>query len=90
MPILAYTAVMITSAWAWFHMNVETHVSTLTSAYYSVTVNGKHGMQYICPLAVDDIHAFAIKADGTASTGYCAVAIGHQVFRTQQISRGRF
>lgn len=88
LTILACTAVMAASTFALFYSEVSTDNSTIASAYYSVTVDKAENGTYICPLVPDDKHAFEIKADGTATTGYCKIQVGEQVYYTEQIPQG--
>ena len=86
LSILVCLTVMVSSTLALFYMDVRTKFSTIQSAYYSVTVNGEApGSTYTCPLALDDRHTFAIEADGTATTGYCVVEVGGDVYYTEPI-----
>lgn len=88
LTMLACTAVLITSTWAWFTMNVATQATTVASAYYSVSVDNAESGRYICPLTYEDKHTFVITADGTATTGYCKIQVGEQVYYTKQIPQG--
>ncbi len=88
LTILACTVLMASSTFALFFSEVSTDNSTLVGAYYSVTVDNVENGTYICPLVFEDIHTFEIKADGTATTGYCKIQVGEQVYYTSQISQG--
>ncbi len=88
LTILACTAVMVTSTFALFYMGVSTENSTIASAFYSVTVGDTEESKYICPLVYEDKHTFEIKADGTATTGYCKIQVGEQIYYTEQIPQG--
>lgn len=86
--ILACTAIMVASTFALFYKNVSTDNSTIASAYYSVNVDKAENGIYICPLAYEDKHTFKITPAGTATTGYCKIQVGEQVYYTEQIPRG--
>ena len=88
LTILACTAVMAASTFALFFSEVSTDHSTIAGAYYSVTVDNTENGTYICPLAFEDKHTFEIKADGTASTGYCKIQVGEDIYYTEQIFQG--
>lgn len=88
LTMLACTAVLITSTWAWFNMSVTTQPSTIETAYYSVTVDNAENGVYICPLTYEDKHTFEIEAGGTATTGYCKIQVGEQSYYTEQIPQG--
>lgn len=89
LTILACTAVMAASTFALFYMDVSTDNSTIASAYYSVTVDNADNGVYISPLAFEDKHIFEIKADGTATTGYCKIQVGANTYYTEQIFKGQ-
>lgn len=89
LTILACTAVLITSTWAWFTMNVTTQATTVASAYYSVSVDKAENGVYICPLTYEDKHEFVITANGTATTGYCKIQVGESTYYTEQIFQGQ-
>ncbi len=88
LTILACTAIMAASTFALFYSEVSTDHSTLAGAYYSVTVDKAENGVYICDLAFEDKHTFVIKADGTASTGYCKIQVGENIYYTEQIFQG--
>ena len=88
LTILACTAVMAASTFALFYSEVSTDHSIIASAYYSVKVGNTENETYICPLTYEDKHIFEIKADGTATTGYCKIQVGEQVYYTEQIFQG--
>ncbi len=88
LTIIVCTVVMAASTFALFYMEVSTDNSTIASAYYSVTVDKAKNGVYICDLAFDDKHTFVIKADGTATTGYCKIQVGEQYYYTEQIPNG--
>ncbi len=88
LTIFACTVVMAASTFALFYSEVSTDNSTLVGAYYSVTVESVENGTYICPLAFEDKYTFEIKADGTATTGYCKIQVGEQIYYTEQIFRG--
>ncbi len=88
LTILACTVVMAASTFALFYSEVSTDHSTLAGAYYSVTVDKAENGVYICDLAFEDKHTFVIKADGTASTGYCKIQVGENIYYTEQIFQG--
>lgn len=88
LTILACTAVMAASTFALFYSEVSTDHSTIAGAYYSVTVDNAENGTYICPLASEDKHVFEIKADGTATTGYCKIQVGENIYYTEQIFQG--
>lgn len=89
LTILACTAVLAASTFALFYLEVSTHASTIAGAYYSVTVDSTENGTYICPLLPEDKHTFEIKADGTATTGYCKIQVGNQVYYTKRIFQGQ-
>ncbi len=88
LTILACAVVMAASTFALFYSEVSTDTSTIASAYYSVTVDSAENGIYICPLAFEDKYTFEIKADGTATTGYCKILVGENVYYTEQILQG--
>ena len=88
LTILACVTVMMSSAFALFFADITTDVSTLKGAYYSVTVDNAANGTYICPLIYEDKHIFEIKAEGTATTGYCKIQVDEQVYYTDQIPPG--
>ena len=88
LTILACTAIMAASTFALFYSEVSTDHSTISGAYYSLTVDGTENGTYICPLAFEDKHTFEIKADGTATTGYCKIQVGADIYYTEQIFQG--
>lgn len=83
--ILICIVVMAASAFSLFYIDLSTYTSTITGAYYSVTVDKAVDRTHICPLAYEDKHIFEIKANGNATTGYCEVKIGDQVYYTEEI-----
>ena len=85
LTILACTAVLAASTFALFYSEVSTDNSTIASAYYSVTVDNTENNTYICSLVPNDKHTFEIKAEGTATTGYCKVQVGETVYYTERI-----
>ena len=85
LTILACTAVMAASTLALFYSEVSTDHSTIAGAYYSVSVGNTENETYICPLVYEDKHTFEIKADGTATTGYCKIQVGENIYYTEQI-----
>ncbi len=89
LTILACTAVMAASTLALFYSEVSTDYTTIASAYYSVTVDKAENGVYICDLAFEDKHTFEIKAEGTASTGYCKIQVGENIYYTEQIPQGQ-
>lgn len=88
LTILACLAVMVSSTLALFYMDVSTENSTIESAYYSVTVDNTENGVYNCALVPDDKHTFKINAGGSATTGYCKIRVGEQVYYTKQIPHG--
>ncbi len=88
LTILACTTVMAASTFALFYVDISTDSSTIAGAYYSVTVDNTENSTYICPLAYEDKQTFEIKADGTATTGYCMIRVGEQVYYTEKIPQG--
>lgn len=88
LTILACLTIMVSSAFALFFTDITTDVSTLKGAYYSVTVDNAANGTYICPLVYEDKHIFEIKAEGTATTGYCKIQVDDQVYYTDQIPQG--
>lgn len=89
LTILACTAIMAASTFALFYMDVSTDHSTITGAYYAVTVDNAEDEIYICPLEYEDKHVFEIKANGTATTGYCKIQVGESIYYTEQIFQGQ-
>ena len=89
LTMLACTAVLITSTWAWFNMSVTTQILSGTSACYSVSVDNAESGIYICPLTAEDKHTFVITAGGTATTGYCKIQVGESTYYTEQIAQGQ-
>ena len=83
--IFVCIAVMLTSTFALFYTNVSTQSSTIESAYYTISVDKTQNGIYTCPLVAEDRHVFVITANGTATTGYCKIQIGDQVYYTDQI-----
>lgn len=89
LTILACTAIMAASTFALFYMDVSTDHSTIAGAYYAVTVDNAEDEIYICPLEYEDKHVFEIKANGTATTGYCKIQVGESIYYTEQIFQGQ-
>lgn len=89
LTILACTAIMAASTFALFYMDVSTDHSTITGAYYAVTVDNAEDEIYICPLKYEDKHVFEIKANGTATTGYCKIQVGESTYYTERIFQGQ-
>ena len=83
--IFVCTAIMVASTFALFYTNVSTQSSTIESAYYTVSVDNAQNGTYTCPLIAEDKHVFVITANGTATTGYCKIQIGDQVYYTDPI-----
>lgn len=87
--IIACLVVMVSSAFALFRSEVSTDNSRLLGAYYFVSVEGAdENGTYICHSAAEDKHTFEIKAGGTATTGYCKIQVGDDVYYTEQIKSG--
>ena len=89
LSIIACTVVMATSTFALFYTDVSSKNSTLASAYYSVSVvcaDNASAEQYTCPLSHNDMHTFTIRADGTASAGYCQIQVGDKIYVTEKIT----
>lgn len=86
--IIACLAVMISSAFALFRSEVSTDNSSLLGAYYSIIVDKAENGTYICPSEPEDKHYFEISAAGTATTGYCKIQVGDDVYYTQRIVNG--
>lgn len=89
LTILACTAIMAASTFALFYMDVSTDHSTITGAYYAVTVDNAEDEIYNCPLKYEDKHVFEIKANGTATTGYCKIQVGESTYYTERIFQGQ-
>ena len=87
LTILGCTVVMAASTFALFYMDISTDNTTLAGAYYTVTVDKGENGTYICPLVYEDKHIFEIKAEGTATTGYCKIQVGEQIYYTEPIPR---
>ena len=88
LTILVFVAVMMASTFALFYSEVTTDFSTIEGAYYSLSISNTENYTYICQSVPDDKHVFEIKAYGTATTGYCKVKVGDDVFYTDQIIQG--
>ena len=88
LTIIACIAAMASSAFAFFYQRISTENSTITAAYYSVSVDNAQDGTYICPLAYEDKHTFKITANGSATTGYCKIQIGDAVYYSDQIPQG--
>ncbi len=88
LSIVACLTMLVSSTFALFHMSISSNNSTIESAYYSVQIEDIDNNTYTCPLVSDDKHTFTIKAEGTASTGYCKIQVGDQTYYTEQIAQG--
>ena len=88
LSIIACTTLMVSFAFAFFSTSVATQDFTIETATYTVTVDGAEDGTYTCPLVYQDEHTFEIQADGTASTGYCKIQVGDQLYYTDQITPG--
>ncbi len=88
LAILVFVSVMMASTFALFYSEVTTDFSTIEGAYYSLSISNTENYAYICQPVPDDKHIFEIKAYGTATTGYCKVKVGDDVFYTDQIIQG--
>ena len=88
LTIFACLAMIVSSAVAFFYTSVESDGATIEGAFYTVEIIGTESSRYTAPLAYEDKHVFKIKAAGNASTGYCKIQIGDNVYYTPQIDRG--
>ena len=88
LTIFACLVMIVSSALAFFYTEVESSDVTLEGAYYALDITNAAGNTYTAPLAFEDKHEFEIKATGNASTGYCKVTVGDDVYYTRQINCG--
>ncbi len=79
---------MLSSAFAFLTVERDTGYSVLSAAYYSITVDKAPEGVYVCPVEYEDTHVFVLRAEGTATTGYCKVQVGDTVYYTPQIVPG--
>lgn len=86
--IMVCMLAMISSAYAWFQMEVTSGGNELNGANYSLIVTASNAETcsafedvedgryvYECGLVNEDKHYFTFEAIGTASTGYCKIII---------------
>lgn len=85
LTIFACLVMIVSSALAFFYTDVKTNDTTVKSACYSVVLDNVKNNVYVAPLAADDTHRFEIRAEGSASTGYCKVTVGEDTYFTGQI-----
>lgn len=52
-----------------------------------MTLNESGQYEYICEAVSDNKHKFILSASGTASTGYCKISVGDNVYYTDQIAQ---
>lgn len=83
--------------WAWFSGSVSSAANNITAASFNIQIDVKvKGTEKTVPPTVENgIYSFSlennkaydvkIKADGTATTGYCEVLFGENVYHTIQI-----
>ena len=85
--IVACMAAMLSSAYAWFLVGISSEQNVISSANYLIEVEAENtGMSkekgcytYICGVAAEDEHFFAITATGTAQNGYCEINIKEKI-----------
>lgn len=88
--ILLLCAMAIT-AFAYYSFASTAVVENILAADYTLEICGQgngdpdNGM-YVCPDG--EMNSFALTASGTASTGYCTVTVGENVYITAQIAPG--
>lgn len=83
--IIACMTLMLSSAFALFYASVTSDNSTISGAYYAISVQNAPNGTYECPLTYEDRHTFVITAEGTASSGYCKITVGDDEYFTPQI-----
>lgn len=87
---LACCVIFCASTFAWFTSQRTSTVAPVTTGRYWTTVTTGDGAPvtatYTCPLATNDLHTFTITADGTATTGYCALTADGWTYRTVQLA----
>ena len=83
--------------WAWFSGSVSSAANNITAASFNIQIDvNVKGTETPVPRTVENgIYSFSlennkaydvkIKADGTATTGYCEVRLGENVYHTIQI-----
>ena len=86
--IIACMTLMLSSAFALFYADVRSDNSTISGAYFAVSVSNAQDGTYECPLTYEDRHTFVITAEGTASSGYCKITVGDDEYFTPQIPVG--
>lgn len=86
--IIACMTLMLSSAFALFYADVRSDNSTISGAYFAVSVSNTQDGRYTCPLASGDSHFFVITAEGTASSGYCMITIDGEKYYTPRLTSG--
>lgn len=80
-------------SWAWFTASRSSGVATIQTAQYRVDVTVTPADSAPQPLATDEatlaagIYRVAIRAHGSAQTGYCVIRVGETDYYTPQIDR---
>lgn len=89
--------IFCSSTYAWFNCNLDCSIQSIQTSEVLLPVqsdewkaisDNENCVTYICPLAANDIHSFEIANVGTASTGYCVINAGGEIFSTVQIEKG--
>lgn len=96
--LICFTAIC-SATYAYFADEQTSSVAPVTAASYELKVcvgddeiglcnSGNEKVEYICPLAENDMHSFKLSAVGSAKKGYCIITIGDKTYATAEISSG--
>lgn len=99
LAVLICFTVICSATYAYFADERTSSVAPITAASYELKVCvgddeiglcnlGNENVEYICPLAENDMHLFNLSAVGNAKKGYCIITIGDKTYVTTEIVSG--
>ena len=90
--ILACCAALFASTYAWFTVSLKNEIAPIRSAVYRLRiVQDAAGKEVGSSIEISKPEIFSLTAgtsDDAASTGYCKVIVGEDVYYTDQIAKG--
>lgn len=99
LAVLICFTVICSATYAYFADEQTSSVAPVTAASYELKIcvgddeiglcNAvNENVEYICPLAENDMHLFKLSAVGNAEKGYCKIKIGDKIYATTEIPSG--
>lgn len=99
LAVLICFTVICSATYAYFADERTSSVAPVTVASYELKVcvgddeiglcnSGNKNVEYICPLAENDMYLFKLNAVGSARKGYCIITIGDKTYATTEIVSG--